>query len=265
MDISNICGIYARNEAHNLETVFHTLNKQTKPFNAIVFLNDGSTDNTNEVLYKIVEHTKTYIDIIESAPHENYLKTGKLHITVNKLLERIYDYNTRYFTLIGGDTLLNYRYNEDMLRQVSQDRKLVCSSGRVKGETFRKDVPRGTGRVYNMAFMKRFCRPLPANVIWESYPLYKALSMGLHIRAFYNPSMIVQRRTRSYKTYYGYAMKQLGYFPLYAYLKMLRDLFKDKSAINVFRAYRHALPVYDENIRRWLTRYQIHRLLRLDF
>lgn len=264
MAINIVCGIYARNESHNLHLLFQSLFGQTRPFNAIVFLDDGSTDATKDILCEVMHDMTTYTEVIHVEPHENYIKTNKMHITVNMLLEHVYAYLPDLFMIVGGDTVLHPSYLGTMLRHFAQDRKLVMGSGQVLGEPLRKDTPRGTGRLYNAGFMQRFCNPLPANALWESYPLYKALSMGLHIRAFSDATMITQRSTQSYKTYYGYAMRQLGYFPLYAYLKLFRNILLDKTAINTLRAYRQKGRVYDEQVRRWLTHYQIKRILRLD-
>lgn len=259
-----VCGIYARNEAQNLHLLFQSLYRQTRPFNTIVFLDDGSVDATAQVLGEILHDATTHTQIIRVKPHENYIVTNQMHITVNRLLERVYAFHPDLFMILGGDTVIHPNYLDEMLRHFIRDPKLMIGSGTVLGEPFRKDTPRGTGRLYNAGFMRQFCHPLPSSAIWETYPVYKALSMGLHVRAFPYPSMITQRSTKQYKRYYGYAMKQLGYFPLYAYLKMLRDLFRDKSTINTIRAYRQHGRVYDEQVKRWLTRYHIQRILRFD-
>lgn len=260
-----VCGIYARNEAPNLRLLFQSLFNQTRPLNSIVFLDDGSTDATREILCELMHDMTTYTQYYHVAPHENYILTNKIHITVNTLFERVYDLDPDYFMIVGGDTVIHPTYAERLLRHFADDHKLMIASGQVLGEYSRSDTPRGTGRIYNARFMKRFCYPLPQNALWESYPMYKALSLGFHIRAFPDATMITQRSTRNYKTYYGYAMKQLGYFPLYAYLKMLRDLFRDKSAINTLRAYRKRGLVHDQDVKRWLVRSQIKRILTLDF
>lgn len=259
-----ILGMYARNEAKNLPWVLKSVFNQTRSFQSLIFLNDGSTDNTEEVFFEATENASIPIHYWKTDPHENYLLTGKMHLTGNYIIEKIMEHDSEFFMILGGDTCLDLAYLKCLLHQTIYSADYIAiSSGSIRSEPFDPRVPRGSGRLYHTEFMRKYSFPLPSNSIWESYPLYKALSLGYKVKAFKTPEMFSRRRTLDYKAYYGYAMKQLGYFPLYAYLRCLKAIIKESRGINMLRNYRKDLPVYDLQVQNYLIRHQIRELLSL--
>lgn len=257
--------IYGRNEAKNIPVIFKSLDNQTiKPI-FILYLDDVSRDNTFDVLK---EEIKKYPYLYCSwlfKDHVSYVGKKELSITVNELifecdlLRRQHKIDS--FMISGGDIVFSPSYCENIILEMKKDSKLVLCSGRILNESYNVNFPRGAGRFHKILFWDRYIKKLPFSYIWESYPVYKALSLGYHVKAFKNNLMFSLRPTTDYKSDYGRAMRELGYFPFYAFAKCFLGFLKDrKKGVNMLRSYLKHGSVYDMNIQRYVRQFQIGRM-----
>jgi len=253
----------ARDEAHNLPACLNSLLNQTlKPFK-ITLINDASIDRTAEI-------AEAYgVQVINlTRRHESYSspETGWMLATIwNHAFPP--PAKTDYIFQTAPDAILPLDYIERLLALMERDFKLVVASGMIKGEKTLKSDVRGVGRLYKAWFWNKYIKKFPLIYLAESYPLYKALSLGLHIESF--PELVIQpqRPTHLYKAKYGYGMRELGYFPPYALAKcFLSLLFSPKNGIMMFKTYLTSpfrpQPEY-KTIHRCVRYHQMERMLHL--
>ena len=222
----------ARDEEKNLPATLNSLINQTlKPFK-IVLINDASIDRTGEIaesygvdVINLTDRHKSY-----SSPERGWMLSGVWNHAFP-----VPD-KTDYIMQTGSDVILPLNYVEKLVGLMEQNNKLVIASGMIKNEHF--SSVRGVGRLYKAWYWNKYIGKFPRMYIGESYPLYKALSLGLHIQCFPELVMLTQRPTNLYKAKYGYAMRELGYFPLYALARcLMASLFSHKQGVMMLKTY----------------------------
>ncbi|RLF16210.1 MAG: hypothetical protein DRN06_05360 [Thermoprotei archaeon] len=211
--------IPARNEEKNLPVVIRALHKQTWSPDLIIVVNDGSVDRTGEIaarlgckVINLPYHEESYAGKPECA---NVMNVG--------LREVPEDFD--FVMILGADHVLPPTYIEELVKRVIAE-DVAIASGYIEGEEITRSQPRGSGRVYRLDFL-RSIGFLPSNWGYESYVVYKAMSMGLKVRCYEDiPSRTLRRTRRGWPRsyYWGRAMRALGYHWLYAVWRSLRNL-----------------------------------------
>jgi len=241
------------NDAQHLPLVLKSLTGQTYP-TRIIYVDDGSTDNSVEIAERFG------VDKIIVLKRKKRVYGGFPILTknVNAGLKEIKKYDPDFFMVAAGDVVLERRYIEKLLNRFEEDEKLVIASGVIQGEHNVSTAPRGAGRTHRFSWWEKHIKWYPYGFLWESYAVYKAQQLGYHTRSFYDTKMFALRPTRPYKPIYGYAMKQLGYHPLYAYLRCFKAFFyRPENGVTIFRTYRARLKPIDPELARWLKYYQM--------
>lgn len=252
------CLIYGRNEENTLPTTLPTLMNQG--FSDIIYVDDCSHDNS----IRIAERFDITI-IKRTIQHESYVGKALLSKVVNegiKAINRLQDID--YFMITGCDIRLPEYYTETIVLTMENDKRLMVCSGSIKGEQTTFTFPRGAGRVYRYSFWDRYIKLFPLSYIWESYPVYKALSLGYETRSISYLHMVTSRPTTAFKSGYGYAMREIGYTKIYALARCFYALMMNrKSGMRMFKTYIFSdLPVYDELVSEWVKNYQIRTLMK---
>jgi len=250
--------IPARDEEKNLPATLNSLVNQTLKPSKILVINDASIDRTAQVaeaygisVINLTERHKSY-----SSPERGWM------------LANIWNHafpvpkNTDYILQMASDVILPPDYIERMIKLMEKNPKLVVSSGMIEGEKTLKSHVRGAGRLYKAWFWNKHIRQFPLGYCTESYPLYKALSLGFQVQSFPDVIMKTQRPTSLYKAKYGYAMRELGYFPPFALAKcFLSTLMSPKTGVSMFKTYLTSpfKPKY-KSIQDYLRLNQIHSI-----
>jgi glycosyltransferase involved in cell wall biosynthesis len=233
---------------------------QTYRFHKIIIVNDNSTDDTRDIAE---EYGADIIDL--EADHPSYIGRPELSTIFNYAFHyiRVKGFGYEYLMQHGADNLLPYWYVECMVRRMEADKRIVVAGGNVKGEAVHKSHVRGTGRFYRATFWDRYIKYYPFNHTWESYPLFKALSLGYITRNYKDLVMIPLRPTRLYKERYGVAMRELGYFPPFALGKcLLSVLLGRKVGVKMLISYLFSKSgVIDNDVKTWIRRHQIERMI----
>lgn len=197
--------IPARNEEKFIEKTLRSLVNQTLSPYQIVVVNDGSIDKTSSIASK-------YAKVVD-LPDRGYRATGtaKLAEVVNKGLELIEE--TNYIMILGADHILPEEYLQIVTNRMEIERKIVVASGLIMGEESTETAPRGSGRVVQYNFWKNIGLRYPETLGWESYLVYKAMSLGYKAVCFDDIITHSQRPTGKRTNYreYGRAMHVLGY------------------------------------------------------
>ena len=191
---------------------------------------------------------------------ESWVSRPELALVHNFGLGRL-DKKLDWFMILASDTVLERRYAEKVIQKMVE-KNLVIASGRIVGED--SNTPRGSGRIYAAWFWKRYIRKFPLIYAWESYPLYKAMSMGYRVGVVENALMRVLRPTRNYKPFYGYAMRELGYHPIYVLGRIILAMKKNpKTALQMLQTYitGSKYKLEDDDLKRFIKNYQSKRIL----
>ena len=251
----------ARNEENNIPYFFQSILNQTLKPDKIVVVNDGSIDRTAEICRsfgaKVIDlpfHPESYtVD-----PSTSW----KLAEVLNHALPPPEDYD--YMIQISPDIVLESDYIETIISRMQENPKLVIAGGQIEGEPCYSSHVRGAGRVYKVSWWNRYIKKFPLSYTYESYPLFKARALGYEVKSFPDVKMKALRPTRQYKPYYGYAMRELGYWPPYAIARCLLSILKEpKTGAKMLTTYISCpFPkLSDKQVIEWLRQYQIRKIL----
>lgn len=217
--------IVARNEEEYISRVISALTNQTFPINNIVLVDDGSTDETANI-------AESLGCIVISLPfhEESLVGTPELAIRWNAGLNTVKEYSPDYVLLMGGDHVLPENYVEELLAQMTDE--IVIASGRIEGEIFDENSPRGSGRLVKAPFWIQVNEmQYPVSHGWESWLLMKALQMGYETRCFREITTKIERPTSLRKSdSKGKAMYALGYDWKHALGRCFLTFFKSPRA-----------------------------------
>jgi len=255
----------ARNEGKVIaKTLQSVLNQKLPPYRIIV-INDGSTDNTKQILSKFPT-----IEVIERPiRNESYLARKELADTINQGLSKLHnDDNCEFVWLLGGDLIFPPEYTSIIIERMQKD-LIVISSGVIEGEF--SIEPRGGGRIVDWEFWKKIGMLYPVNYGWEGYLILKANSLGYKTNSYSDLIITNQRKTGSQFNpklyyYYGLALKALGYTALYVLGKTL--LFakrKPKGVFYILKGYfSNYSDLYEPELRQYVKKTQNQKFKHLD-
>lgn len=217
--------IVARNEERYIFKVISAIKNQTLPISNIVFVDDGSTDETAS----IVESLEC---ILISLPYHEDSLIGKLDLVKrwNIGLKKVIEYSPDYVLLMGGDHILPDYYVEELLNNMTDD--IVIASGRIVGEGFNETAPRGSGRIVKMSFwIKLHNIQYPISYGWESWLLFKAMQLGYKTKCFRDIVTKIERETTlNNSSSKGKAMYALGYDYKYCIGRCFLTFFRSPKA-----------------------------------
>ena len=215
MDTKVAVVLITRNEEKSISKTLSCLLKQDLVIYRIIAVNDGSTDQTGEIISKFEK-----VEIVNREKRDHSLLSKKeLADTFNAGLSKLTeDKNCEYIMITGADLLFTKNYLSTIIERMKKNPKIAISSGVIRGEL--SIEPRGAGRVVRYDFWKKLGLTYPVNYGFEGYLLWKAKSLGYSITSY--PDMVIetQRKTGSQynpKMYfnYGLGLKALGYTSWY--------------------------------------------------
>ena len=252
--------MYCRDEEKYLPRTLLSMVNQSMRFSDIILVNDASKDATERIA---VSFGATVINLEEQ--HPSYLGRPELARICNHAFRYIRDKGLQYEYLMGNgaDTILPGDYVEEMVKRMDADPRLVISGGRIQGERQSRSHVRGSGRFIDGPFWRTHIKEFPIRYIWESYPLYKAHSLGYDVYHFPDLVMTSQRKTTLYKSGYGHAMRELGYLKFYALARCILGMIEEPrpGGVAMLKSYLFGKTrVVDPLIEKFLRSYQIRHL-----
>jgi glycosyltransferase involved in cell wall biosynthesis len=253
----------ARNEEKVIAKTLQSILGQKLPPYRIIVINDGSTDNTKQILSKFPT-----IELIDNpVRHESHLARKELAATINQGLTKLQnDDNCEFVWMVGGDLIFPPEYTKEIIKRMEND-SVVISSGVIENEF--SIEPRGGGRIVNCDFWKGIGMLYPVNYGWEGYLIWKAQSLGFKTKSYPDIHIKTQRKTGTnfdpkIYYYYGLALKALGYSFLYTMGKIL--LFSTRKPIPAFYMLRGFFSSYDDlyelELRKYVKNTQNKNLLK---
>ena len=254
--------IPARNEEKFIGETLAALLNQDVDENYIIVVNDGSEDNTKEVVNSFPN-----IELI-NIENRGFDAQGTpiLARVINQGLEKLVrksSYN--YIMILGSDHILPSNYIKTIIDHMDHNRDIAICSGQIKGE--KSKVPRGSGRIVKSDFWRTIGLQYPLKFGFETYLLIKAQQLGYRIDVLNDLISLTSRPTRkSYKkeTYisYGKSLRALGYIRLYSLGRIgLISLKNPKGAFYMLQGYTSSdIEFYEEDFRSFLRYIQYGRL-----
>lgn len=268
--------IVTRDGGKTIGPTLDSIIDQSFPPDFIVVVNDGSSDDTEEIVRsKSTSFSSIFVVNTNS-------KTRDIR-RVPQLLNKGIQFSkglpeTRYMMVSGDDNELEHKYAETMMQRMDKDDKIaVASGGWISSRGRANQMPHGAGRFVRISFMEKIGGSYPVTYGWEPWLLYKALELGYEVRLYsdlrynhlrpYNPTNLFG---------WGRAMYSLG-FPLYfVLLRFLINLLwpgrgtqSRKSSITMMVGYfsirlnkqsARGMIIEDEKLKKFVKRYSMSRL-----
>ena len=233
----------AKNEEKNLAKCISSVTNQTVKPVLWVIIDDGSTDNTPE----IIKEAKEKNDWIQSITLEEGIRDLGVHYShiCKKGFEfafehcKEHDIKYNHIGLIDADVHLEEAYFEDLMKEFEKDSKLGIASGEtmsIAGERVvhakqREDLPTGAARLWREECFEETGGYFSTYAA-DSVSNIKAKLRGWKVRRFKEYKFTQARMTAS-ATGLWRGWKKLGesaYYldihPLFVFVKAIRYLFK---------------------------------------
>jgi len=254
--------IIAKNEEKFIgKTIEALLSQELKP-HRIILVNDGSTDQTEEIASPYEE-----IEIINRKNRNQFLQAKKeLANTINTGLSKLKnDEECEFVIKLDADIFLPKNYISEIIKRMKLDPKIAVSSGIVENEY--TVIPRGAGRVVRLNFWKKIGLKYPVNYGFEGYLLNKARVMGYTIKVYPDLIMKTGRKTGSEYNpklyyYYGIGMKALGYTTPFVLARTLNLVIRKPSgAFYMLKGFFSDYDeLYEKEVRDYVKREQYEKI-----
>lgn len=260
--LKNVVGIvYGRDDSEYLKFSLRSLIDQSYPLTKIIYVDDASLDRSIEIA------TSLNVKVIRLQDrHESWAGSPMLSSLPNRAIDHIYkNRDVDFFLINGADIVLSPDYLEILLDEMKKDNKLVLASGVIEGEEWVPTIPKGAGRLHDFIFWRKHIKKYPFNYSWEAYPIYKARSLGYKTLCTPNVTMRALRKTTRYKVGWGHAMRELGFFPPYAFLRcVLAYLNNADVGYKMLHSYIHSpYEIIDNSVSNWLRLEQCKFIVKL--
>jgi len=237
--------VVTRNGSAHLTQTLDSLLNQKQAAKRITIVDDGSTDETPNILRKY-ERLNDNVTVL-TKPDRGY-DIRRVPANINLAWAENADLTTEYFMISGDDCTYPAGYTASLLANMQEDMRLVVASGRprTRESQSQEHAPSGSGRMVRCTFWRQVGGKYPLRAGWETWLLYKAAEHGFEVQLFDNLTYEHARpRGAGHQfVYWGAAMSTLGYHPLYAIGRIVVNVskpsFAPKRAVNMLRGYLQA-------------------------
>ena len=267
--------VVAKNAAEHISTTIQSLLDQTILPTKIIVVNDGSSDNTREILTKYA-FEYPILHLVD-LPDKGF-DIRRVPSNLNIALDSAHESTDEYLMISGDDSTYPGNYVQSIIESMDEDPKIAVASGRPSQAGQRTDerTPSGSGRMVRVSFLKQVGFHFPIRAGWEAWLLYKAEQEGYTSQLFADLTYAhVRARGASHHfTYWGAALYTLGYHPLYALGRVARNLIRQasiKSALGLLAGYLIAvlgssdpfIAPFDRALRKYVRRRQSQEISRV--
>jgi glycosyltransferase involved in cell wall biosynthesis len=266
--------IPAKNESKHITNVIKSVINQTISPEFVCIINDGSSDNTQELINNVfIENwqywLKSYFIVLPERKLSllGSLSLGKIFNLGFKKCEKL---NTDFVMIVGGDTFLPQKYVEILLKEFKKNPNLVITSGITPDNPINNLHVEGSGRIIRSSFFKKIGYKYPEVTAWETSPLYIARSLG------YEAYHTKKAKFYGYRTatsnmknlcYWGSGMRSVGYWTPYAIGRIVSYFIHTKNlkrTIQMISGYLSFKTVHNsKEVKSFVKKFQIHQVKKI--
>ena len=207
--------VTCRNSENEIESAINSLLRQTIKPRYIIVVDDGSTDNTHDIL----EGLKLKNDNIHviTNPDVGY-NIGRVVKNWNNAINLARDLNlevTDYHMISTDDTHYEQLYAEKIMHDMDSDNRIAVSSGNYDNNSYA--TPHGAGRFVRNSFFNNVLGRYPEKMGYESVILQMSLYHGFKNVVNNDARFSHTRQLGANHHFYefGASMRTLGYHPLF--------------------------------------------------
>ena len=229
-----------RNEAQYIEQTIQAIIDQTVKPSECIFVDDGSTDETVEIISRYAE-LHPWLRLVHRDKREDKgdRQRGKgvvdtFYFGFNRLANQDYEFVIK----LDGDVAFASNYFEFLLHKFAADPKLGIAGGglyeRVDGKNWSlrsaKDHVGGPVKMYRRTCFEAIGGLVPA-LGWDGLDEWQALALGWKVESYEELKIwhyrIMGRATGALKSKIemGYGAHYMGYHPLYLIVRGIRHIF----------------------------------------
>jgi glycosyltransferase involved in cell wall biosynthesis len=266
--------VTCRNSEKSIKSTLNSLINQSIKPEFIIVVDDGSTDNTNQLL-KDIQVKNKHLYIITN-PDLGY-NIGRVVNNWNKALglaKKLNLKSTDYHMIAPDDAEYEEKYCEKIIRYMDSDPSLVIASGNYDTNDYL--IPRGAGRLIRNSFFFSVYSCYPERMGYETIIFYSAIQNNLKYKVIPEARFLHTRALGSNHHFYefGASMRTLGYHPLFALGRFLKYFCSGKpigrlGSIYMLYHYLSYRPkergydsMYDADTRKNIRRIQTKRIMR---
>lgn len=271
-----------RNEAEQIEGTIRSVIAQTVLPRRWVIVDDGSTDNTRQILDKYAKQYK-WIHVLHRSERATRELGDVIVEIINEGLTQVANIEWDYWGKLDGDISLSVTYFEELIHRFRENPRLgiasgktylVSESGNVKLEWSADFHPRGAGRLYRRECWNDIGGLAPRRM-WDVIDVYAAQIRGWETRSFADLKLIHHRRMDSMqgsqiqrRIDLGKNSFTVGYHPAYFAARCLRAIWDEPpyiiGGLLMFLGYVHAwlskAPYYDAELKDFIKMTQREQL-----
>jgi len=266
--------VTCRNSEKSIESTLNSLINQSIKPEYIIVVDDGSTDNTNNIL-KDIQSKYENLYIITN-PDLGY-NIGRVVYNWNKALKfakKLKLKSTDYHMIAPDDAEYEENYCQKIIRQMDSDPSIVIASGNYDINEY--TMPRGAGRLIRNSFFFSFYSYYPEKMGYETIIFYSALQNNFKYKVIPEARFVHKRTLGSNHHFYefGASMRTLGYHPAFVLGRFLKYLLSGKpigriGSIHMLYHYLSYKPkekgydsMFDADTRKNIKRMQTKRIMR---
>ena len=207
--------VTCRNSESEIEKAINSLLIQTIKPRYIIVVDDGSTDNTPNILNRLKSKNDNIYVITN--PDLGY-DIGRVVRNWNSAINLARDFKlekTDYHMISTDDTQYEEFYAEKIMRKMDEDKIIAISSGNYDSNSYA--TPHGAGRFVRNSFFNNVLGYYPEKMGYESVILQMSLYHGFKNLVNNNARFSHTRQLGSNHHFYefGASMRTLGYHPLF--------------------------------------------------
>ncbi len=236
-----------RDGGKTIGSTLDSILNQTVPPKFVIVVNDGSTDNTKEIVESKRRGFKQIYLVNNNSRTRDIRRVPQLLNLGLEFAEKGDLPRTLYMMVSGDDNELSYSYAEEIMQEMDHNPRIAVASGDWIGpqNAVGEQMPHGGGRIVRTTFMNQIGGRYPIVYGWETWLLYKALQLGYVVKIF---PKIRYRHLRAFQagnlTGWGRAMYSLGFPSYFVLLRFAinfvlprRGTQSRKSAVTMFTGF----------------------------
>ncbi len=218
--------IPARNEENHIIKTLESLDYQTCPPKFVAIVDDGSSDNTVQLIKNFKPKTFT-ISLIERKDRiggKSLIDSPLLAVTINMAFREACKYKYDFILAVGADTQFESEYIEKMNKKFEENPRLAVASGMNPKYPINPDHAQGSGRYYPYRFWKWYGEQFPISYGFESQCLMECRRLGLVVKSFPDVHFDFSRVPEGTVDFFhwGKMMRALGYNPVIVVMRAVR-------------------------------------------